>query len=64
MLLIHTFYKAVTFWKTHNSTALFGGYHPTAKILSKDLHSSLRVDLRNTSFVQGYRWTESQSLGF
>lgn len=55
MLLAHTFYKAVTFWKTHNSTAPFGGYHPNAKILSKDLHSSLRVDLSNIIFVEGYR---------
>lgn len=55
MLPIHTFYKAVTFWKTRNSTAPFGGYHPNAKILSKDSHSSLRVDLSNITFVEGYR---------
>lgn len=61
MLPIHTFYEVVTFWKTRNSTSPFGGYHPNAKILSKDLHSSLRVDLRNVTFVEGYRRAKRKS---
>lgn len=61
MLLIHTFYKAVAFWKTPNSTAPFEGYHPNIKILSKDLHRSLGVNLSNNTFVEGYRWAERKS---
>lgn len=55
MLLIDIFYKSVTFWKTRTNAALFGGYRPKAKTLSKALHSSLRADLSKVTILEGHR---------